>query len=332
VSDVRFYHQLLAGGRRIERFREAIERTVRPGDVVLDLGTGLGTFALFAARAGAARVWALDAEPVVHAARELARANGFGDVIRWVRGAAPEALPDETFDVILFEDYPIRLFDERVYRLMRAVLARLRPDGGRLLPGAARLVAAPVAGERLRRLLFPLEGAERGAFGLDWRCTRPYVANTPLATAVEPSEVAAEPVALGRVALHPLPACGDLGGGGETAASRSAALTGVALWFDLELDDDLLVSNAPDPGDEPWGPLVLPLDPPLPVEAGTALRLEVAYEPLADGAPGWLRWRVCAGGEERRGHEFAAYPAALADLYEQGGEGAAPERPKDPDP
>ena len=50
---VDFYVQILADERRIEGVRAGLAGVVQPGDTVLEVGTGLGTFAFFAARAGA---------------------------------------------------------------------------------------------------------------------------------------------------------------------------------------------------------------------------------------------------------------------------------------
>jgi len=55
----------------------AADRLVRPGDRVLDLGTGSGILAIAAAKLGAAPVLGLDTDPVaVEAARENCRRNG----------------------------------------------------------------------------------------------------------------------------------------------------------------------------------------------------------------------------------------------------------------
>ena len=57
---------------RLAAFRRAIRAKVRPGMVVLDLGAGTGILGLMALRAGAARVYAVKARPVLQAAREQA--------------------------------------------------------------------------------------------------------------------------------------------------------------------------------------------------------------------------------------------------------------------
>ena len=51
--------------------------------VVLDVGCGTGILSLFAARAGAKKVFAVDASNIADKAEEIVKANGYADVITY---------------------------------------------------------------------------------------------------------------------------------------------------------------------------------------------------------------------------------------------------------
>ena len=73
----------------------ALERHLRPGMAVLDLGTGSGILAIAAAKLGASQVLALDINPAaVAVARSNAQANGVSDVMAVALGTLPR---DETW-------------------------------------------------------------------------------------------------------------------------------------------------------------------------------------------------------------------------------------------
>lgn len=89
---------------------EALERHLRPGAVVLDVGTGSGILAIAAAKLGAARVCAIDADPVaVAVARQNVSHNGVAavvgvqeaDLLAGVEGAADVVLANLTADLHL---------------------------------------------------------------------------------------------------------------------------------------------------------------------------------------------------------------------------------------
>ena len=81
-SDVEYVYRCLADLMRTSAFESAIRAVVKPGDVVLDLGTGSGIMSIFAARAGAGRVFAVEIGPHLdRISRAAFNASGFGSTI-----------------------------------------------------------------------------------------------------------------------------------------------------------------------------------------------------------------------------------------------------------
>ena len=72
--------------------------------VVLDIGCGTGILSLFAVKAGASHVFAIDQSPIIHKAVEIARENGVGDKITFIRGEVESVrLPVDSVDVLISE-------------------------------------------------------------------------------------------------------------------------------------------------------------------------------------------------------------------------------------
>lgn len=312
-----YYLGLLDFRERIESFRRGIEAAVRDGDRVVDLGTGLGTFALFAARAGAGRVWAVDSDPVVHLARTLARENGLEGRIEFVRGRVPDVELPPDIDVVLFEDFPRRFLDDRVFRMLEPFEEGLLSRGGRMVPARARLALAPGRLDSGGR-----DPADAGAgdpsarrYGIDWDAVRPYWANRPRAGIVSRDHLLGAPVSGPSLPLVPVPRASALRIEGRWRMEEPGPLDALVHWFDLETAPHEWLSNRPGTRSAPWGQLLLPVDPPLEVGRGEVVEVDVRRDAFPDGAPGWIAWRVRVGGRERRGHEFAGFPAALEDLF-----------------
>ena len=58
------HRRYLADRFRLLHYERALRELVRPGAVVVDLASGTGILGLFACRAGASRVYAIEAEPM----------------------------------------------------------------------------------------------------------------------------------------------------------------------------------------------------------------------------------------------------------------------------
>jgi ribosomal protein L11 methyltransferase len=111
----------------------AIERHLRPGDALLDLGTGSGILAIAAAKLGASRVLGLDVDPeAVRAARENVIANGVADRVRIERGSLAEALAGE-FGAREFPFVVANILARVIVELLGHGLAQAAAPGGLLV-------------------------------------------------------------------------------------------------------------------------------------------------------------------------------------------------------
>ena len=59
------YGEMIADHIRIDAYVRALKAAIKPGSVVLDIGTGTGIFALLACRLGARRVFAIEPGAVI---------------------------------------------------------------------------------------------------------------------------------------------------------------------------------------------------------------------------------------------------------------------------
>src|SRR5689334_15245373 len=128
------YCAMIADGVRTAAYAEALRRAVKPGAVVLDIGTGTGIFALLACRSGARRVYAVEPDPAIQVARATAEANGCADRITFLQDLSTRLTLPESADVIVADLRGVLpLFGHHLPSLADARRRHLAP-GGTLIP------------------------------------------------------------------------------------------------------------------------------------------------------------------------------------------------------
>lgn len=143
-GDLGWHAAMLLDETRVTWFARAISAAVRPGDVVLDLGSGTGLLALLAARAGARHVYAIEQSPIADVAQEMIAANGLNERITLLRGVSYEVELPERADVIMSETLGAWGADEGIATIMADAMARLATPGARRVPQSLTLWLAPL--------------------------------------------------------------------------------------------------------------------------------------------------------------------------------------------
>lgn len=142
----------------------ALDRYLRPGDAVLDVGTGSGILALAAARLGAGTVAALDIDPVcVEVARRNVEDNGLAGKVEVALGSVGERWPFATPASGRFDLVVANIIAKALIELAAALRDAVRPGGLLVLSG----IVAERAHE-VERAFEDMEPVERVAEG-DWR-------------------------------------------------------------------------------------------------------------------------------------------------------------------
>lgn len=113
---------------RTRLWKEAIEERVRPGDVVIDAGSGTGILGVFAALAGARRVYCIELHPrFVTLIEHLAERNGVQDIVTVIHGDATTVALPELADVLICELLCTGQFFEPEVQVVNHLRQFLRP-------------------------------------------------------------------------------------------------------------------------------------------------------------------------------------------------------------
>jgi protein arginine N-methyltransferase 1 len=278
------HEEMLSDSVRVQAYHRGIRRNVRPGDVVVDLGTGTGLLAFMASRAGAKKVYAVEHSDVIEIAREVGRYNGFTN-IEFVQANSREFTPPERVDVVLHEQMGDELFNENMLQNLLDVRDRFLRPHGRILPAKFRLFVEPVTlheSMRVRRfwnIELP-DGIDLGPMR-EWHDTGSRNEQTWL----RPGAVAATfgtPAPVLDFDLDTLASADALPTDFvvERTASADMIVDGTCIWFEAQFDDDTVLSTSPLGPLTSWGNRLYRLD--REFTKGEQLRIDVHMSRLMD--------------------------------------------------
>lgn len=298
------YGSMLRDRRRLDAYRRALASVVTPTTTVLDLGTGLGTFAILAACLGAKRVYAVDEADVITVAAENAAASGVADRITFLQTRAAQLALSEQVDVLVSDlSGALPLYEDHLPSLMHVRDAFLR-KGGALIPMRDRLLCAPVSSAELyARLTDPWRSVPE----IDFTPSMTMALHAPQAMQVKPEHLAAEPQCWAELDYATITSPNV-----STSVEwrLDAEIHGIALWFESVLQPGIISTSGPWSEGSLHATMVLPLLAPLAVRGTLRLTIDAT---LANGRY-VITWQ--AGGGPRQS-TFLSEPRSGASLMDR---------------
>lgn len=129
-----FVYDCLLDRQRTLAFKKAIYDAVKPGDVVIDAGSGTGILAMFAADAGAGTVYAIeDDSDVLKGLEKTIELNGYRDKIHIIKGDARRCRMPKKGDVLISEIIGTGLIEEDQIPVFNHLRKLLKPKA-KLIP------------------------------------------------------------------------------------------------------------------------------------------------------------------------------------------------------
>ncbi|MBV9927257.1 MAG: 50S ribosomal protein L11 methyltransferase [Acidobacteria bacterium] len=298
------HRRMLLDDVRNRAYLDALLATVKPGDVVLDFGAGTGILSLFAARAGARRVYAVERGPMAHVMRRIVAANGEAERVRVIEEDMQNVSLPEKVDCIVSEWLGTFGVDENLLPPLLMARDRWLKPGGVMLPQSVKAVAAPVWSRELSEKLDFFRGhpygldlslmAEATLDELAW----PETPVTPEDYVSEPQPMWTTDVYADTVEQARLPFRASL----SFKASRAGKVNALVAWFTADFGRGITLSTAPDRPPTHWKQYLIPLHHASEVEAGTEIRVEYvcipAYESFCYHA-----WSTRVGSEAWQHHD-----------------------------
>jgi predicted nicotinamide N-methyase len=170
------YGSMIRDSVRTDAYARALRYCVKPGSIVLDIGTGVGIWALLACQFGARKVYAIEPNDAIYIAREMAAANGYADRIEFIQDMSTQVKPPEQADIVVSDMRGVLPVYEQHLSSIIDVRRRLLAPGGVMIPQRDTLwIAAVEAPDLYKKHTVPWDG---NPYGFDMRIALPVTTNT----------------------------------------------------------------------------------------------------------------------------------------------------------
>ncbi len=273
------YGKMIADHIRTQGYASAMRQAINPDSVVLEIGTGIGVFAMLACQFGARHVYAVEPDDSIQVAREIAAANGFADRIEFIQDLSTRTTLPERVDVIISDLRGVLpLFGHHIASIADARKRFLAPSGT-LIAQRDTLWAAVVEAPNLYdRYATPWIDND---FGLNLRAGQRIVSNSWQKVRASVDQLLTNPQQWAALDYNVIE-CTDVSAELTWTAMRAGTAHGLSLWFDATLAEGVSFSNAPDQPELIYGSAFFPFSAPIAVASSDEIYVTLSANLVGD--------------------------------------------------
>lgn len=265
------HSDMLFDEERVNRYLEAINQQVKPGDIVVDIGTGTGLLAFLCVRAGAKRVHAIERSDALKWAKILTEHHGLSNKIIFHSADSRDVELHEKVNVILTETIGHIAFEEGMVESIFDAKSRFLSPGGKIIPQKVSLKLAPVCEENIYKSCIE---CWEDAWGIEYSLLRKDAIKACYLTDITDRELMAVPKTLFEVDFLESKDLPILNGSCSFKVFRKGNVNGIALWFDALLAHNITLSSGPWKRTH-WLQCFAPIEQPIQVDSNDNIRVDI---------------------------------------------------------
>jgi protein arginine N-methyltransferase 1 len=256
---------MIADKVRTNAYVEALRRAVKPGSIVLDIGTGTGFFAMLACKFGARKVYAVEPADAIQVAREIAAANGYADRIEFFQNLSTRITLSERVDVVISDLRGVLpLFQHHIPSIIDARERLLKP-GGCLIPLSDTLWVAIAKTSKLYH--DHVKPWNNSHYGLDMKAALKIVTNSWSKRRVKLERLLGKPKCWATLDYAKIKSP-NVSGKVTWTVGRAGMAYGLSVWFDAMLAKGIPLTNAPSSPELIYGSIFIPWSKPVALTVG----------------------------------------------------------------
>lgn len=268
-ADPRTHKDLLDDRLRNQKFKQAIQHTVKEGDVVMDVGTGTGILAFYAVEAGARLVYAIDQhQSILDVARQEAQRKGMADKIQFIHASfldlSIEAIPHKA-DVVVSEVIAVFGLEEAILPLRLHAKNFMKTEGKFIPQGLSLFIVPFQLDEELQRkitsscqLKTPVCRVRINRLSPEQKARIIYPCDSKKLLSIDFN------------ALNSINTKSQV----QFKSSIKTTLHGLCGWFEAQLDDETTLSNSPHCPAVHWNQMLFKLPPQYLIHEGDTITVK----------------------------------------------------------